>query len=130
MFNWKAYLKQKESIIKLFDTLRHALARYKDRRIRAGYFYMCKHQSLDLVFVMSPLYTMLRKEALKKIRYILQKREVYGPTRNKTTLGTRVSDMARRIARVPENIRGRILMQVWLLYLLVIAIACAIVLYN
>lgn len=53
MFNWKAYKKHRESIRKSYDTLHHALARYKDRHIKAGYFYMCRHRSLHLVFVMS-----------------------------------------------------------------------------
>ena len=114
MFNWKAYRKHIESIWKSFDILRHALARYKDRRIKAGYFYMCKNRRLHLVFVMSPLYIMPRKEALKKIRRILQRREAYDPTHNKTTRGTHVSSS--------KNIGGHIRMQLLLLYLFTIVI--------
>ncbi|KAF8673768.1 hypothetical protein HU200_010626 [Digitaria exilis] len=119
MFSWKAYKKHKENIQKSFDTLRHAVARYKDRRIKAGYFYMCKNRNFHLVFVMSPLYIMPRKDALKKIRRILQKREAYNSTTKETTLGINVSNSIR--CRVP------IAIQVWLLYLFVIVVACSII---
>lgn len=112
MFDWKAYQKHRESFRKLFGALRHALARYRDRRIKAGYFYMCKHRSLHLVFVMSPLYTMPRKEALMKIRQILHMREAYDPTRNKITLGAHVWNLAQRLC---------------LLYFFVIIMACIII---
>ena len=75
---------------------------------------MCKNRSLHLVFVMSPLYIMPRKEALKKIRRILQRREAYDPTHNKTTRGTHVSSS--------KNIGGHIWMQLLLLYLFTIVI--------
>jgi hypothetical protein len=68
---------------------------------------MCKNRRLHLVFVMNPLYTMPRKEALKKIRRILEKRESYNPSSNKTTLGTHVSNLSRCL---------------WLLYLFVIVL--------
>ncbi|KAF8651639.1 hypothetical protein HU200_063148 [Digitaria exilis] len=90
MFNWEAYKEHRESIKNSFDILRNALARYKDRRIKAGYFYMCNHQRLHAVYVMSPLYTMPRKEALKKIRRILRMRQAYSHTSKKITLDTRV----------------------------------------
>jgi hypothetical protein len=115
LFNWKAYKKHKESIQKSFDILRRALARYKQRRIRAGYFYMCKNRSLHSVFVMSPLYIMPRKEALMKIKQTLQKREAYSSTSNKTTTGTHLSNLAGHL---------------WLRYIFVIVIACIIIFYD
>ena len=130
MFSWEAYKEHKDSIQKSFETLRNALARYKYRRIKAGHFYMCTHRSLHLVFVMSPLYTMPRKEALTKIRQIIEKREAYDPTSNKTIIGTPALNLNRGIGRVLKNIGGCILIQVWWLNLFAAVIACIIVHYD
>ncbi|KAF8660434.1 hypothetical protein HU200_058018 [Digitaria exilis] len=124
MLDWEVYGKHRESIRKSFDSLRSALTRYKERRIKAGYFYMCKHRSLHMVFVMSPLYTMPRKEARKKIKKILQRREAVGPNRNKTTIHTHVSSLAVYFGSVSESIFTK----VWLLYLFLVVISCIIVL--
>ena len=91
---------------------------------------MCKNRSLHLVFVMSPLYTMPRKEALTKIRQIIEKREAYDPTSNKTIIGTPALNLNRGIGRVLKNIGGCILMQVWWLNLFAAVIACIIVHYD
>ncbi|TVU44583.1 hypothetical protein EJB05_04028, partial [Eragrostis curvula] len=79
LFSWPAYMEHRESIQASFNTLRRALKRYRDRRIKAGFFYMYAHPNLHLVYVMMPLYTMPRQEALKKIRRLLRNREAYAP---------------------------------------------------
>jgi hypothetical protein len=66
---------------------------------------------------------MPRKEALKKIRQTLKKREAYDPTGNKTS--TYVSNLDGPIARVLENLKSTFI-QVWLLYVFVVTIACII----
>ncbi|KAJ1272877.1 hypothetical protein BS78_06G236300 [Paspalum vaginatum] len=119
MHSWEAYEEHRESIKRSFHTIHRALTRYKDRRIESGYFYICKHKNLQYswVFVMSPLYYMPRKEALKRVRYLLQKRQAYA----------RPSITADNLAALAGR---RLTMKIWLIYLFVtIILACIILFY-
>jgi hypothetical protein len=60
-----------------YDTIIRALKRYKDRRIKVGFFYMYANPKYNIVHVMSPLYTLPRQEALKKIRRLRRNRQAY-----------------------------------------------------
>ncbi|KAG0548145.1 hypothetical protein BDA96_01G141500 [Sorghum bicolor] len=130
MLRWEAYKEHREDIRKSFGFLGRALARYKDRRTKAGYFYMCKHRKVHKVFIMSPLYTMPRKGAMKKIRQILQKREAYDSIiSNNGPLGTHGSNLARCLDLL-GSIGRRGLVQLLLIYLFVLILACAIIFYG
>jgi len=152
LLSWEAYKEHREDIQKSFGFLRRAIARYKDRRIEAGCFYIRKDPILHKVFVMSPLYTMPRKDALKKIRQILQKREAffsrprraarfslsrksqkkreaYASICNKGPLATHGSNLARCLDLF-GNIGRRRLVQLLLTYLFVIILACFIIFYD
>lgn len=129
MLSWEAYNEHREDIHKSFGFLRRALATYKDRRIKAGLFYLCKHRRLHKVFIMSPLYTMPRKDALKKIRQILQKREAYASISNNGPLGKHGSNLARCLDLL-GNIGRRGLVQLLLIYLFVLILACVIIFYD
>jgi hypothetical protein len=129
LLGWEAFKENKESIKKSCDIINRAFDRYKDRRIKAGYFYMCKHRTLHAVFVMSPLYIMPRKEALKKIRKILRRRETY--VSNNATLGTNGhgSNLAKCFSFLGNIGRRRFIQVVWLIYFFMITVGCIIVLY-
>ncbi|PUZ49513.1 hypothetical protein GQ55_7G332000 [Panicum hallii var. hallii] len=77
LFSWAAYQEHRESIQNSFAFLRRALARYTARRIEAGFFYMYAHPHEHSVYVMSPLHTMPRKEALKKVKRLRRRRQHY-----------------------------------------------------
>lgn len=85
LHTWAAYDEHKKSIKASFAAIRRSLKRYKDRRIKAGFFYMCTHSTLNLLYVMSPMYTMPQKEALKKIRRILRNRVLCTSKQRKTS---------------------------------------------
>ncbi|KAJ1297427.1 hypothetical protein BS78_01G375400 [Paspalum vaginatum] len=137
MRGWEAYKEHQESFKRSLHAIRRALMRYKDRRIESGYFYICKHKSkqYNRVFVMSPLYYMPRKEALKRVRYLLQRRQAYAPPSrtadNVAVLGasTHGSILARFVTSF-GNIGGRRLtIKVWLIYLFVTVILACIILF-
>jgi hypothetical protein len=126
LLSWAAYKEHRESIQASFEFLRLALQRYKDRRLNAGFFYMyanpCKHS----VYVMSPLYTMPRKQALKKIRRLLQNGQHYyaraSSNTNSTTLSVQQSNVV-----APGNIGGFRLMHMFFLHFFVMVLAWMIV---
>jgi len=131
LLGWEAFKENRESIKKSCDIIDRAFDSYKDRRIKAGYFYMCKHRTLHAVFVMSPLYIMPRKEALKKIRKILRRRETYASISNNAILGTNGhgSNLAKCFSFLGNIGRRRFIQVVWLIYFFMITVGCIIVLY-
>lgn len=78
---------------------------------------------------MSPLYTMPRKDAIKKIRQILQKRDAYASIGNNCALGTHGSNLARCL-RLLGNIGRPGLVQLLLIYLFVLILASVIIFYG
>lgn len=131
MLSWEAFKENRESIKRSSDIIARALHKYKDRRIKAGYFYMCKHRTLHAVIIMSPLYTMPQREALKKIRKILRRREAYASISNNATLGTNGhgSNLAKYFGSLGNIGQHRFIQVVWLIYLFVITIACITIFY-
>ncbi|KAJ1273515.1 hypothetical protein BS78_06G286600 [Paspalum vaginatum] len=134
MCDWEAYQEHQASIKRSFNTLRCILTSYKDRRIKSGYFYICNHKNWQhKVFVMSPLYYMPRKEAPKRVRYLLQRRQAYAPppiTNNVAPHSTHGSILARFVTSLGNTGGGRLtMMKVWLIYLFVIVILACIILF-
>ena len=123
LHSWAAYKEHGESIQNLFAVLRRALGRYKARRIEAGFFYMFAHPRQHSLYVMSPLYTLPRKEALKKIKRLRRRREHYVRASSITSLTVQGSNLA-----LGKNIgECSRLIQIFLLYLFVIILAWMIV---
>ncbi|KAF8702421.1 hypothetical protein HU200_011982 [Digitaria exilis] len=75
MLSWPAYKENSLCIKRVLNTLRDALRRYKERRLKDGYFYLVPARQQYAMSVRSPLFTMPRKEAMKKIKLLRQKRE-------------------------------------------------------
>ncbi|KAF8644609.1 hypothetical protein HU200_066392 [Digitaria exilis] len=88
MRKWPAYKQERKSFNALFAAIRRALERYKDHRIKYGSFCILTHPTVNAIYVMSPLYTMPRKQASRRIRHLLRNREAYAQASiNKPSLG-------------------------------------------
>lgn len=114
---WPAFKEQRKSFNSLFDALRRALKRYKDHRIKSGSFYIRTHPTLNAIYVMSPLYTMPRKQASRKIRRLLRNREAYAQASiSKPSLGQQGS-------KANNEQRHNRTMKILFLYLFVMILA-------
>lgn len=90
---------------------------------------MCKHRSLHLVFVMSPFYTLRRKEAQKKIRQILRRREAIALIETRLLLVHMLRIfMEVGLSDILEAVSESISMTVCCYIFFVVVIACIIVL--
>jgi hypothetical protein len=74
VFKWQAYNDNRESINKTIRFLRERLARYKERRLKFGLFYLAPHKERLSVVVVSHLKHMPLKEALRRSRLDLDRR--------------------------------------------------------
>ncbi|KAF8708748.1 hypothetical protein HU200_030134 [Digitaria exilis] len=111
MRKWPAYKQERKSFNALFAAIRRALGRYKDHRIKYGSFYILTHPTVNAIYVMSPLYTMPRKQASRRIRHLLRNREAYAQASIiKPSLGQQGST------------------KILVLYLFVIILACMLIL--
>ncbi|KAK3141142.1 hypothetical protein QOZ80_4BG0330070 [Eleusine coracana subsp. coracana] len=66
MFSWPAYKEHRESIQKSFAILRHALGRYKDRGVKAGFFQYACSSGPTLSSCDEPLAHYATKRSLEK----------------------------------------------------------------
>uniref|UniRef100_K3ZCY3 Uncharacterized protein n=2 Tax=Setaria italica TaxID=4555 RepID=K3ZCY3_SETIT len=71
---WEAYKENKESINNTIRFLREQLARYKDRRLKFGLFYLAPHSTRMDIIVIRHLDHMPLNEAFRRSRLELEKR--------------------------------------------------------
>jgi hypothetical protein len=120
--NWSVYQEHRtraehQGIV--YAAILRAFRRYKNRRIKAIGSSTCMSiQKFNMVYVMSPLYTLPQQEAWKKIRRLIQNRHAYEQA---TSLGVHESSSSRFIDSA-RNICGRRLRitQILILYLFVV----------
>ena len=74
VFKCQAFKDNRESINKTIRFLRERLARYKERRLKFGLFYLAPHNERLAVVVVSHLKHMPLKEALRRSRLDLDRR--------------------------------------------------------
>ncbi|KAF2936595.1 hypothetical protein DAI22_04g314000 [Oryza sativa Japonica Group] len=75
MLTWTVYKKHRRSMNHLIDIINEKLSRYKDRRLKGGFFYLVPNKKTCDITVHSHMYNMPLQEALAKTREELKKRE-------------------------------------------------------
>uniref|UniRef100_K4A301 Uncharacterized protein n=1 Tax=Setaria italica TaxID=4555 RepID=K4A301_SETIT len=77
LLTWPTYKENCPRILRLLASLHDALRKYKERCLKDGFFYLVPSPHKYAISARSPLFSMSRSKATKKIRLLHHKREAF-----------------------------------------------------